>query len=139
MPALAALVVGALAFQAPEVPAVCVGDPAPAFAVERWFRGEPRAALAPGRVYVVEFWTTWCGPCIAGMPHLSRLQRELGPRGLSVIGVAPRPDEWGHDLTSIEALLARKHDVLEYALALDAESASKEGYQGVFRGRTIEA
>jgi len=125
--------------QAPEEPALRVGDAAPAFAVDRWLRGEPRATLAPGRVHVVEFWATWCGPCLADMPHLSRLQRELGARGLDVVGVAPRPDEWGHDLASIEALLARKGDELTYSIALDAESDSKDGYQGVFHGRTIEA
>lgn len=123
----------------PERPTLLVGDPAPPFVVERFLRGEPRTLLAPGRVHVVEFWATWCGPCIAGMPHLTALQRELGPKGLDVIGVATRPDEWGHDLASIEALIARKGDELGYALALDAESDSAEGYQGVFRGRTIES
>jgi len=124
--------------QASELPALLVGAPAPPFAVERFLRGEPRS-LEKGRVYVIEFWTTWCGPCIAGMPHLTALQKELGPRGLTVIGVAPRPDEWGHDLAAIEALLARKGDEIGYAIALDAESGSKEGYQGVFRGKTIES
>ena len=139
MLALAALVSCAFLQQPAQDPALCVGDPAPAFVVARWLRGEPRAALERGKVHVVEFWATWCGPCIAGMPHLSRLQRELGPRGLQVIGVAPRPDEWGHDLSSIEALMARKGEELAYSIALDAESDSKDGYQGVFRGRTIES
>src|SRR6185503_6230534 len=117
----------------------CVGSPAPPFAVERFLRGEPCARLERGRVYVIEFWTVWCGPCIAGMPHLSALQRELGPRGLTVIGVAPRPDEWGHDLASIDALLARKGEQIAYSIALDAEGGSGDGYQGVFRGKTIES
>lgn len=53
--------------------------------------------------------------------------------------MAPRPDEWGHDPASIDALLVRKQAQIRYAIALDAESESKEGYQGVFRGRTIES
>jgi len=119
-------------------PSLFVGDPAPPFRVERFLRGEPCTSLAKGRVYVIEFWTAWCGPCLAGMPHLDALQRELGPRGLTVIGVAPRPDAWGHDLPAIEALLKRK-SAHTYALALDAESDDPEGYQGVFHGRTLEA
>lgn len=118
------------------MPTLVVGSPAPPFVVERFLRGEPRTRLEPGRVHLIEFWTAWCGPCVAGMPQLAALERELGPRGLSVIGVAPRPDEWGHDLAAMEAIAAR--DAGAYALALDAESASKEGYQGVFRGQTIE-
>lgn len=119
-------------------PTLFVGDPAPPFRVERFLRGEPCAELAKGRVYVIEFWTAWCGPCIAGMGHLDGLQRELGARGLTVIGVAPRPDEWGHDPDAIAALLAAK-SAHSYALALDAEGDSPAGYQGVFHGRTIES
>ena len=49
------------------------------------------AARAPfaleGRVVLVSFFATWCFPCIAQLPLIQALQDELGPRGLTVVGV----------------------------------------------------
>ena len=41
-----------------------------------------------GKIVLLDFWAVWCPPCIAAMPALSRLDRELGPRGFDVVGVA---------------------------------------------------
>lgn len=65
--------------------------PAPAVGI----RGEVdadglKALLAKqrGRTVLVNFWATWCVPCREEFPDLDRLEKELSPRGFSVIGIS---------------------------------------------------
>ncbi len=46
-----------------------------------------------GRVVLVNFWATWCPPCVEEMPSLERLHRTLGPEGLVVVGISEDADE----------------------------------------------
>jgi len=46
-----------------------------------------------GRVVLVNFWASWCAECRPEMPALEELHRELGPEGLSIVGVNFREDE----------------------------------------------
>ena len=71
-------------------PSLKGGDPAPPLKVSKWLQGEPVKAFEPGKVYVVEFWATWCGPCIAFMPHLAELQAEYKDKSVTVIGFTAR-------------------------------------------------
>ncbi len=40
-----------------------------------------------GKIVVLDFWATWCGPCLAEIPALNRLQEKYGEKGLKVVGV----------------------------------------------------
>ncbi|MEM7200680.1 MAG: TlpA disulfide reductase family protein [Planctomycetota bacterium] len=63
-----------------------IGAPAPALSIGEWVKGDPVDGFESDHVYVVEFWATWCGPCIAGMPHLTDLQAEYGDK-VTILGV----------------------------------------------------
>lgn len=52
-----------------------------------WLRGEPVTGFEDGTPYVLDFWATWCGPCIRSMPHLTEVQKEYQDEGLRVVAV----------------------------------------------------
>jgi cytochrome c biogenesis protein CcmG, thiol:disulfide interchange protein DsbE len=60
----------------------------PELVMTRLDGGTWRMAEHRGQVVLVNYWATWCGPCWEETPGLVRLSRELGPRGLAVVGVA---------------------------------------------------
>jgi thiol-disulfide isomerase/thioredoxin len=64
-----------------------LGQPAPPLTVAEWIKGQPVREFKKGHVYVVEFWATWCGPCIGNIPHLTAIQQKYGDR-VTVVGVS---------------------------------------------------
>lgn len=63
------------------------GQPAPPLALRDLDGREIRLETFRGRTVVVNFWATWCAPCVAEMPSLARLREKLAASGVEVIGV----------------------------------------------------
>lgn len=102
---------------------LAVGDAAPPLSAARWFRGESRDAVTPGRVTLVEFWATWCGPCIAAMPHISELADRLGPEGLDVVGVSIDRGETAARV--VEQFLETRSEIVSFEVMLDSGETSR--------------
>jgi len=69
---------------------------------ERPEGGELALASLRGRVLVVNFWATWCPPCLEEMPDLDRLQATHANQGLAVLGLAV------DSLAAVRQFLARR-------------------------------
>jgi thiol-disulfide isomerase/thioredoxin len=121
--------------KAPAAPVLKAGDPAPAMTIAEWVKGDAVKGFEPGKVYVVEFWATWCGPCIAGMPHLSKLQKQYKDKGLTIIGVTS--EDPGNSLEDVRAMVKDKGDTMGYTVAWDTKRDTNNAYMKAARKNGI--
>ena len=65
-----------------------LGEPAPPVTVTHYLANAPAdTARAGQRPLVLEFWATWCGPCIAAVPHLNDLHDAYAERGVDFLSL----------------------------------------------------
>ena len=115
----------------PGVPAAAnakleVGSPAPSLAIGKWLRGPPVTGFEKDKVYVVEFWATWCAPCVASIAHLTALQHRYGENGLVIIGVTKGDEE--NTLEMCERMVANRGQGMDYRVAFDDEGRTYSAY-----------
>jgi len=105
-----------------------IGDPAPALQVDKWVKGQPvdLAAVKGKSVVVVEFWATWCSPCLAAVPHLTELQRKFGPAGVTIIGLTTEDPD--NTLEKVEAFVQKQGDKLAYTIGYEKEDRTSKAY-----------
>jgi len=106
--------------RAPGTESAMVGKPAPDFALDLLDGSKFRLSEAKGAVVVLDFWATWCGPCLQAMPQVDRVAREFKDRGVRLVAVnlQESPKE-------ITAMLERHKMSLTVALDRDGVVANK--------------
>lgn len=102
-----------------------VGDTAPQLHVQKWLNGQPVEKFEDGKVYVIECWATWCGPCVAAIPHVSELQTKYKDKGLVVIGL----NVWEGNPPKVEQFVQKMGDKMNYVVAID--EGGREGQSAV--------
>jgi thiol-disulfide isomerase/thioredoxin len=102
-----------------------VGDSAPAIKVAKWVKGDAVPSLDKGKIYVVEFWATWCGPCKVSIPHLTELHKKFGDKA-TFIGVSSFENKWD----GVEPFVKSEGDQMDYDVAMDKidKPTDREGF-----------
>jgi thiol-disulfide isomerase/thioredoxin len=90
-----------------------LGDPAPPLSVSKFVKGDKVEKFEPGKIYVVEFWATWCGPCKVSIPHLTELQEKN--KNVTFIGVSV----FESDPAQVEPFVEEMGDKMNYVVAKD--------------------
>jgi thiol-disulfide isomerase/thioredoxin len=72
---------------APERPMLGAGALAPDFVTHDLAGREVRLSEYRGKVLILDFWATWCGPCIASMPHTQEVAAKYADQGVAVLAV----------------------------------------------------
>ena len=105
-----------------------IGDPNPGLTLAKYVKGEAVETPLEDEVTVVEFWATWCGPCLAGMPHISELQKEYGDE-VRFIGVTREEESVVTKFLASTGPGGKTWDeVITYRLALDENDWTNNAY-----------
>lgn len=120
---LAAAAVLTTASPAPAQPAV--GEPAPEFHIKELVLGpqdrEVTLESLRGEVVALEFWATWCAPCIEVMPHMNELEEVFGDQGVRFISITPE------DRETVVDFLENRREIKGW-VALDDEKQTWDVY-----------
>lgn len=110
-----------------------VGDPAPELKVKEFVKGEPVKGFEKGKIYVIEFWATWCGPCRKTIPHLTNLQKKY--KDVTIIGVSIGED----NQADVEPFVKTMGDKMDYRVAMDLVPPGKDADEGAMSKNWMDA
>ena len=103
--------------------ATLVGKPAPALQVTEWL-GKPNSlASLKGKVVLLDFWATWCKPCIEMYPEMRKWAAEFGPRGLVILAITNHERQ-----TSVQVQRFVKRSKLPWTVGIDPKNMTQLAY-----------
>jgi uncharacterized protein (TIGR03435 family) len=110
-----------------------VGQPAPPLKLDRILQA-PDGAVATwealrGKAVVLEFWATWCGPCVAAIPHLNELAEQFKDQPVQFIAITAEEED-------VVKPFLQKRPIRAW-IGLDADKATSEAYEVTSIPRTI--
>lgn len=103
-----------------------LGQPAAPLNIAEWVKGSPvdLAVTKDKQIVVVEFWATWCPPCIKSIPHLTELQKQF--KDVRFIGVS------SEEADVVKKFVTKMGDKMDYSVAIDADGKTSAGYMEAF-------
>ena len=96
----------------------------------QWVKNGP-VTFEPGKVYIVEFWATWCAPCKVSIPHLTEIQKQYKDKGVTVIGISTEEPK------TVRPFVQKMGDKMDYAVAVDVEGFMQKNYMDAFNKQGI--
>jgi TonB family protein len=106
-------------------PADLVGKDAFTFAMEDLEGNRVDLQSLKGKVALLDFWASWCGPCVAELPHIEKLHKDFKDRGLVVLGVN------NEDVEIARAFVKRKGYTFTTLVDEGREVSMKYGVSGI--------
>jgi peroxiredoxin len=101
---------------------LCAAAPAPDFTLRTLDGSNLRLHEQRGRVVLINFWATWCGPCRQEMPLLNQLFQKYRGSGFTLLGI--NVDEDGRKAQAVAKQLG-----LAFPVLLDADKAVSQRYE----------
>lgn len=101
-----------------------VGDPAPKLHIDTWVKGDA-VDLTTGKgknVYVIEFWATWCPPCVMAIPHLTEVQKKYKDKNVVMVSVSDEPKQ------VVTKFVRQQGDKIGYTVAIDKQQKTHQAY-----------
>lgn len=91
------------------------GDPLDIASIQAadFIQGDSPENWEDGKLYMLECWATWCGPCLEAIPHVDALYDKYHAKGLNVIGM----NVWEDDKDKIAEFVRGKGDGMSYPVA----------------------